>query len=265
MVRVVDASGQSLSLCTDARAKDLVAHGAARWLAADPPTIQLSYAVPPIPQRQSCPTALPGEGKRLLLHICCAPCGTYTIERAREQGFEVNGLWYNPNIHPFSEHRLRLEHTQRYAEAVELPLIVWPDYEMVEFLRAVAERESYGQRCVICYELRLRCAAVVASERGFDAFTTTLLISPYQQQRTIQEIGDRLGQEYGVPFYFENFRRGWARRGQIARAHDLYQQRYCGCLYSEWEASDRHAWTRAGQREMEPDVSEHGSDPESPS
>ena len=179
------------------------------------------------------------EKRRILLHICCAPCSTYTIARLRELGFEVTGFWFNPNIHPYSEHRLRLESLRTYASAIGLPLVEEPGYEMVRFLRAVCGRERFRQRCRICYEMRLLRTALRAREMGFEFFTTTLLISPYQDQEAIREIGERVGKEFGVEFYFENFRRGWAERGRLAREYNLYRQQYCGCIYSEWERYDR--------------------------
>ncbi len=179
------------------------------------------------------------EPARILLHICCAPCSTYTINRLRELGFEVTGFWFNPNIHPYSEHQLRLETLRRYASIVNLPLIEEHGYEMVNFLRAVCGRERFRVRCKICYEMRLLRTAIRARERGFNFFTTTLLISPYQDQAAIKEIGERVGKEVGVEFFFENFRRGWAERGKLAREHNLYRQQYCGCIYSEWERYDK--------------------------
>ena len=176
-----------------------------------------------------------GEGKRILLHVCCGPCGTYPVNRLREEGFEVTGFWYNPNVHPWMEHERRRESLARYAEEVGLPVIWHPTYEMPRFLRNVAGQERFRERCRWCYRMRLMKTARVAVERGFDAFTTTLLISPYQDQDLIRTIGEAAAEQYEVPFYFENFRRGWSERGRLTREHDLYRQQYCGCIYSEWE------------------------------
>ncbi len=124
---------------------------------------------------------------------------------------------------------------EAYAESVELPLMREEGYEMLEFLRAVVGREAHGERCRRCYALRLGRTAKVAAGEGFDAFTTTLLISPHQDQGLLRETGEAAGEEYRVEFHFENFRRGWSERGRLAREHDLYRQQYCGCIYSEWE------------------------------
>ena len=242
---VLDAAGKRLSPCSPDKARRMLAEGKARLLSKAPPTIQLPYKVRwnmPQPGLQ----VKPGEGKRVLLHICCGPCGTYSIKRLQEQGFGVTGFWYNPNVHPFAEHERRRECVVAYAEEIGLPLIQWGEYEMPVYFRAVIGHEAVGERCVICYRLRLERAAQVARQQGFDAISTTLLISPYQQQALIREIGEELGSEYGVEFYFENLRRGWTERGHMAQEHDMYQQRHCGCVYSEWEAQDRRAST--GQR-----------------
>lgn len=180
-----------------------------------------------------------------MLHVCCAPCATYTAKRLRELGFgELVGLWYNPNVHPFSEHERRRETLAQYVQQIELPVIWESGYEMVDFLRAIHGRERFRERCGICYRLRLERTAQVAAREGFDAFTTTLLISPYQDRAAICAIGAELAGSYGLEFCDENFRRGWAERGRMTREHALYSQRYCGCVYSEWEAHDRGATTQ---------------------
>ncbi len=230
---VLDANGQQLSPTTAEKARRLVAQGKAALVSEEPFTIQLSYSMefPPKPAE----VEKPGEGKRVLLHICCGPCGTYPIERLREEGFQVTGFWYNPNIHPWQEHQRRRESVQKYAAAVDLPVIWYEQYEMPLYLRAVAGHEKFRERCRICYQMRLEKTARMAAEGGFDAFTTTLLISPHQDQALIRHIGEEVAEQWEVEFYFENFRRGWSERGRLTREHDLYQQGYCGCIYSEWE------------------------------
>ena len=240
-VVVLDAEGRRLSPTTLEKAELLLAGGRAKLVSEEPFTIQLSYSVelPPEPAK----VEKPGEGKRILLHICCGPCSTYTIEQLREEGFQVTGFWYNPNIHPWQEHQRRRESVQKYAEAVDLPVIWYEKYEMPLYLRAVAGHEGFRERCRTCYRMRLEKTAQVAAEggpstgsgRSFDAFTTTLLISPHQDQALIRQIGEEAAEEWGVEFHFENFRRGWSERGRLTHEHGLYRQQYCGCIYSEWE------------------------------
>ena len=243
-VIVLDAEDQRLSPCSPEKARRLLAEGKAKLVSETPFTIQLPYAVVLPPQPETSVDEKPGEGKRLLLHICCGPCSTYTIKRLHEQGFAVSGFWYNPNIHPFTEHERRRECVRAYAEEVGLPMIWCGRYEMPAHLRAVVGHEVLGERCAICYRLRLEHTAQMARQYGFHAFTTTLFISPYQQQALIRSIGEELASKHGVEFYFENLRKGWCERGHVAREHGMYQQRYCGCIYSEWEAKDRGASTR---------------------
>lgn len=242
-VIVLDATGQRLSPCSPKKADRLLSQGKAKLVSETPLTIQLPYAVALPPQPEASPEKKPGEGKRLLLHICCGPCSTYAIRRLREQGFTVSGFWYNPNIHPFAEHERRRECVRAYAEEVALPMIWWEEYEMPVYFRAVVGHEAFGERCAICYRLRLERTAQLAHQHAFHAFTTTLLISPYQQQVVIRSVGEELASKHGLEFYFENLRRGWCERGHTAREHEMYQQRYCGCVYSEWEAKDRGAPT----------------------
>ena len=210
----------------------MIAQGKAALLNEEPLTIGLPYAVnfPRQPQEER-----PGEGKAILLHICCGPCATYTINRLREQGFEVAGYWYNPNIHPFREHEARRASLDAYVESVGVPLVGEDGYQMPQFLRLVVGAEARGERCRHCYEMRLGRTAQVAATEGFHAFTSTLLISPHQDQDLLREIGQRVASQHGVEFYFENFRRGWSERGRLTREHGLYRQQYCGCIYSEWE------------------------------
>jgi predicted adenine nucleotide alpha hydrolase (AANH) superfamily ATPase len=240
---VLDAGGRRLSATSEEKARRLLGDGKAILVQQEPLTIRLTYAVdlPPRPQLE--PETPPGHPKRILLHVCCAPCATYTVKRLRELAFDVTGYWYNPNVHPFSEHERRREALVQYAAQIDLPVIWEPGYEIVAFMRAIHGQERFRMRCPICYRIRLERTAQVAAREGFNAFTTTLLISPYQDQESIRAIGQRAAAEHGPEFYFENFRRGWAEHSSMTREHGLYSQRYCGCVYSEWEALDRGAVT----------------------
>ena len=169
----------------------------------------------------------------ILLHCCCGPCATYTVKWLREHEFEVAAFWYNPNIHPFTEHRKRLESMQSLASKSDLSLTIAERYDMIDFFRAVVGHE--GNRCPDCYRLRLTKTAQAAKERKFDLFTTTLLISPYQNQAQIRDAGEAAGHQSGVEFYYHDFSSGFRESQQMSRELDLYRQKYCGCLYSEFE------------------------------
>jgi hypothetical protein len=182
-----------------------------------------------------------GQGTRLLLHICCAPCSTYCIQRLRGLGFDLTGFWYNPNIHLAEEHERRRASLERYAAQVEQPVLWEAGYEPGRFFDALAGHEAKGERCARCYWLRLNATARRAAQGGFDAFTTTLLISPYQDQQALRDAGEAAARDAGIAFHFEDMRRGWSERGRLANLYGLYKQRYCGCAHSEREASEARA------------------------
>lgn len=169
----------------------------------------------------------------LLLHTCCAPCATYTVKYWQQRGLEVTSFWYNPNIHPFTEHQRRLETLQEFAIKTNLPLIVSQGYDVIEYFRKVAGHEE--DRCIDCFRLRLSVTALVARLKGFDSFTSTLFISPYQNQDLLKEIGESIALKEGVEFLCEDLTAGYRESIAISREIGLYRQKYCGCLYSEWE------------------------------
>ena len=174
-----------------------------------------------------------GELMKTLLHVCCAPCANQCIEVLRTDGYDVSGFWYNPNIHPFTEYRARRNCLRDYAQTIDLPLIEKNDYALRPFVRAVAE--DIANRCGVCYSLRLTEAAAQAKALGFDSFTSSLFISPYQNHDLMRETAERAAAQFGVEFLYRDFR-PYFRAGQdFAREHGFYMQKYCGCVFSEEE------------------------------
>jgi epoxyqueuosine reductase len=171
---------------------------------------------------------------QLLLHTCCAPCMIYPVERLREQGFAVSALFYNPNIHPFAEYKKRKEAVEGMSARMQVETI-YPEYEPEVFFRAVNMNENKNERCPICWEDRLRMTAQLACERGCTHFSTTLLVSPYQDQDMLKAIGEDIASRECVEFYYEDFRVGFRKAHTRAKAEGVYCQNYCGCLYSEVE------------------------------
>ncbi|HPT68503.1 MAG TPA: epoxyqueuosine reductase QueH [Syntrophomonas sp.] len=170
---------------------------------------------------------------KLLLHICCGPCASYPVPALREEGFELMGYYYNPNIHPYTEWQKRRDSLQDYATAVNLQVLFDEDYDPAQYFQTVSFREA--RRCFYCYQLRLEKAAQIARKGKFDYFTTTLLVSKYQRHDWIRELGESIGEKYEIPFLYRDFREGFRQTGINAREMDLYRQQYCGCLYSEME------------------------------
>lgn len=173
---------------------------------------------------------------RVLLHICCGPCATFPVPELRQEGFEVMGYFFNPNVHPYTEYIKRREALEKYAQIAELKVIYDEKYNPLEYFQNIAYRES--RRCFICYQMRLEQSAHIAKKGGFDYFSTTLLVSPHQKHLQIKEIGEAVGEKYGVPFLYRDFRPGFKDTGVLSRGMELYRQQYCGCLYSEM---DRYA------------------------
>ena len=169
----------------------------------------------------------------VLIHCCCAHCTAYTVHYWRGQGYEVSGLWYNPNIHPYTEHQRRLEAMKSLTEAVKLPLIITEGYDMIEYFRQVVGSEA--ERCQYCFRLRLLKTAETACRMGFDAFTTSLLISPHQKHDWLREVGRELAEEKGIAFLYADLRKQYSDSRRMTRGLNLYRQQYCGCVYSEWE------------------------------
>lgn len=155
---------------------------------------------------------------KIFLHSCCAPCTIYVHQKLITDGFEVNSFFYNPNIRPRAEYEIRRQTMDQYARAVGLKVLFEPN-----------DRKTEPGSCENCYLVRLNKTAAKAKELGFDYYSTTLLISPYQKHELLKEIGQKVGKEHGIEFYYEDFRAGFRPGQAIAREMDLYRQKYCGC------------------------------------
>ncbi|HWR23665.1 MAG TPA: epoxyqueuosine reductase QueH [Feifaniaceae bacterium] len=170
---------------------------------------------------------------KTLLHACCAPCSIECVETLRREGIEPTLYWYNPNIHPFTEYRSRKEALVSYAQSSALAYVLRDEYGLRPFLNAVPPERD--RRCARCYEMRLEETARYAAEHGYEQFSTTLLISPYQNHDLLRETGDHMAQKYCVAFLYRDFRPHFRDGQQKARDFGLYMQKYCGCIFSEEE------------------------------
>ena len=176
----------------------------------------------------------------LLLHMCCGPCSCYPVKVLRGQGIEPTGYFFNPNIHPYKEWDMRLKAAEEFAARSEMKIITDKHYMLRDFLRrALAAEQVENGRCRMCYTWRLEETARYAAENGFDAFTSTLFYSIYQQHELMRETAEHFAKVYGVKFHYEDFRPGWQEGIDMSMEMGLYRQPYCGCIFSEEERYSR--------------------------
>lgn len=170
---------------------------------------------------------------KLLLHMCCAPCSVYPASVLQDEKIDFEGIFFNPNIHPYEEFIKRKENVERFSELKGIRVTI-----MDEFRQDVWENFSgtNEKRCNMCYTVRLDKAAQFAAENGFDAFTTSLLVSPYQKHELLKELGEKYATKYGVEFYYRDFRPGFRQGQKLAKEMNLYRQKFCGCIISYKES-----------------------------
>lgn len=170
---------------------------------------------------------------RVVLHICCGVCAAGVVDRLTTEGHEVFGLFYNPNIHPLEEYQRRLEVTYKLAKELNFPLEVAP-YTPEEWFGETSSLENEpegGRRCEVCFRLRLKKTYLYLKDCGWDAFTTTLTVSPSKSAAVINQAGQEIG---GDRFLVRDFKKqgGFQRATELAKKWALYRQNYCGCIYS---------------------------------
>lgn len=172
---------------------------------------------------------------KLLLHICCAPCGIYPFEELKKEGFAaITGFFYNPNIHPYTEYINRRSALEEYSKRYKIP-VIFHKYDIENFFRRISGNEETTERCRLCWRMRLDETAAFASLNNYDIFTTTLLVSPYQDQRMIKDIGEEVSKKYNINFFYKDFTDGFRKAQYKAKEEHLYRQKYCGCIFSEKE------------------------------
>lgn len=167
----------------------------------------------------------------ILLHACCGPCSCYPTEKLTQDGKNFTILYFNPNIHPYQEFKHRLQTLRDFCSKKEYALIINKSYPLEECIRGMLSEPTV--RCAYCYRMRMNYAAQFAKEHGFDAFSTTLLVSPYQKHELIKSTAEAAAEKFGIPFYYEDFRVGYQRGVDISLELGLYRQQYCGCVFSE--------------------------------
>lgn len=186
--------------------------------------------------------SLDGRVPTLLLHSCCAPCSSYTLEYLSNY-FDITVYYYNPNISPKAEFDKRFSEQKRLIASLpakhEIKLIEG-DYNYSDFSEIAKGFENVkegGERCFRCYKLRLEKSAHLAKEQGFDYFCTTLSISPLKNSQKINEIGLEVAEKYGVKWLPSDFKKkeGYKRSIELSREYNLYRQNFCGCVFSKKE------------------------------
>ena len=168
---------------------------------------------------------------KTLLHICCAPCSITCIDTLRQEGIEPVGFWHNPNIHPFTEYKMRKNTLVEYAKSIDLKLEIENEYGLRRFIEGVYP--NFDNRCGFCYTLRFEETARYAAEHGYDQFTSTLFVSPYQNHALMREVAERAAEKYGVQYLHRDFSPRFREGQDKARELGLYMQKYCGCIFSE--------------------------------
>lgn len=177
---------------------------------------------------------------RVLLHSCCAPCTTFPLFLLRAEGHRVDGVFFNPNVHPDAEVARRLAVYLDFAGEENLTVrrvdatdAVCPGGGThIAWRGAVASDLTKPGRCRLCYAHRLGAVARLARDEGYDCFTTSLLLSIYQDHEGVAAAGNEASRESGVPFLYRDFRPGYRRSREIARGRHMYMQKYCGCEFS---------------------------------
>lgn len=175
------------------------------------------------------------QKQKLLLHTCCAPCVTIPMERL-ESDYEISCFFYNPNIHPKEEYIHRLKELQNLAKQLNFKIVIhqYDADRWLELINGLEDEPEGGERCAICFRIRLQETAKYAKKQGFDVFTTTLTISPHKNAILINQLGSELDEQYNIKFLAANFKKkdGYKRSIELSNKYNLYRQNYCGCIFS---------------------------------
>ncbi len=182
---------------------------------------------------------------KILLHICCSNCSLYPFKILREEKHDFTGYWFNPNIHPLEEYDARLASVKKLSDEWEIDMLYTEEYRPTDYFKMfditnanyVEDINSppFPERCKSCYLLRLEKTAEQTKKQGFDAFSTTLLISPYQDFDQIAATGEKLAKKYNVLFHMKDYRPYFRDAMALSKELGLYRQNYCGCIFSKQE------------------------------
>ena len=180
------------------------------------------------------------EKKTLLLHSCCAPCSSYVITYLTNY-FDITILYYNPNIYPYEEYTKRKNEQIKLIKKIKSKNtinILDCDYDndlYNEQIKGLENEPERGNRCTICYQMRIEKTAVLAKKNNYDFFCTTLSVSPYKNSILINKIGKELEQKYNINWLYSDFKKkdGYKKSIELSKKYNLYRQNYCGCVFSK--------------------------------
>lgn len=169
----------------------------------------------------------------VLLHICCGICSSGAIQRLLDDGYSVTGFFYNPNIHPESEYRKRLEAAHVAGSLLDIEMVIgaYDQERWVERTTGLESEPEGGKRCSECFRLRLEGTYTKAGELGFSYIASTLSISPHKNCEVISQIGRSIAQDAFLPYDFKK-QDGFKKASAFSKLHNIYRQNYCGCVYS---------------------------------
>lgn len=182
--------------------------------------------------------------KRMLLHTCCAPCAIYVVQELSKE-YDLSLYYYNPNIHPADEYQKRLNEIIKWSKKKNIELIE-TNYDIDNWFNSIKGLENEpegGDRCFVCYELRMRSTAKYAKDRDYDLFGTTMSISPHKNAAKLNEIGTKLSNEYEIEYLEADWKKneGFKIACQLSKEENFYRQDYCGCTFSQKERSEKNA------------------------
>ena len=189
-----------------------------------------------------------GKVPNILLHSCCAPCSSHVIDTLTPY-FNITVLYYNPNIEPFEEYSKRkdeeIKFIKNFPNINELSIMDCDhDNELFhKTIKGLEKEKEGGARCIKCYYLRLEKTALLAKEKNFDYFATTLTVSPLKNSHKLNEIGQYLSNKYDIKYLFSDFKKkeGYKHSIELSQEYNLYRQDYCGCIYSKEEREIKKA------------------------
>ncbi len=177
---------------------------------------------------------------KLLLHSCCGPCSSYVITYLKDY-FDITILYYNPNIEPYEEYLKRKNEQIRLIKELNLPNLNFLDidYDNASYHKKVKGHEKDqegGERCHLCYHLRLEKTVSLAKEKGYEYFGTTLTVSPYKNAQVLNKLGEELASIYNVKWLYSDFKKkdGYKKSILLSKEYNLYRQDYCGCGFSNY-------------------------------